>query len=125
MKKINQKTVYLESALLFLLCILLLLFLDPFNIMMKLVLSMGVIVSLITLYVVKFLIIWREKPQDERDLEHRFKSSWLSYSTVSVLLFTGVIVEAFQGSVNIWLIIALLGMFLSKLLSLLYLEIYG
>ncbi len=72
----------------------------------------------------KFLVIWREKPQYERDLEHRFKSSWVSYSTVSVLLFTGVIVEALQGSFDIWFIIATLGIFLSKLISLLYLEIY-
>lgn len=124
MKIINRKTVYLESVLLALMSVFLLLLVNPLHIMMKLMLSVGVITSLITLYIVKFLIIWREKPQDERDLEHRFKSSWASYSTVSILLFTGIIFEAFEGQVDTWLIISLAGMFISKLISLLYLEIY-
>lgn len=119
-----KKTIFAECALLAILSILLLLLLDPLHLMMKVMLSMGVIVVLIFLYLIKFFLIWREKPQDERDLAHRFKSSWASYSTVSVLLFMGVIVEALQGDVDVWLITALAGMFISKLVSLLYLEIY-
>lgn len=124
MKIINRKTIYLEAILLSLLSLFLLLLIHPFHLMTKLMFSGGVIVSLVTLYIVKFLIIWREKPQDERDLEHRFKSSWASYSTVSALLFAGVIFEATQGSVDPWLVISLAGMFISKLVSLLFLEIY-
>ncbi len=119
-----KKTIFAESALLALLSGLLILLLNPFNIMMKLMLSAGVIACLIILYLVKFFIIWREKPQDERDIQHRFQSSWASYSTVSVLLFVGVVFEALQGSVDVWLVTALAGMFISKLVSLLYLEIY-
>lgn len=119
-----KKTIFTESVLLAALSILLLLLLNPFNIMMKLMLSAGVIALLVILYLIKFFIIWREKPQDERDLKHRFQSSWASYSTVSVLLFIGVVVEALQGEVDVWLVIAFAGMFVSKLVSLLYLEIY-
>lgn len=119
-----KKTIFAESALLALLSILCVMLLNPFNLMMKLMLSLGVIALLVVLYLVKFFIIWREKPQDERDLKHRFQSSWVSYSTVSILLFIGVVVEALQGQVDVWLIIAITGMFFSKLASLLYLEIY-
>lgn len=119
-----KKTIFTESALLLVLSILLLLLLNPFNIMMKLMLSAGVVALLVILYVIKFFIIWKEKPQDERDLNHRFKSSWASYSTVSVLLFIGVIFEALSGDVDVWLVVALTGMFISKLVSLLYLEVY-
>lgn len=119
-----KKTIFIESALLTLLSILCLMLLNPFNLMMKLMLSAGVVALLVILYVVKFFIIWREKPQDERDLKHRFQSSWASYSTVSVLLFIGVVAEALQGEVDVWLIVALTGMFISKLVSLLYLEVY-
>lgn len=119
-----KKTIFAESVLLAILSVLLVLLVNPFHIVMKLMLSAGVIALLVILYLVKFFIIWREKPQDERDLEHRLKSSWASYSSVSVLLFVGVIVEALSGGVDIWLIVALTGMFISKLVSLLYLEIY-
>lgn len=119
-----KKTIFTESSLLLALSVLLLLLLNPFNIMMKLMLSAGVVALLVILYLIKFFIIWREKPQDERDLKHRFQSSWASYSTVSILLFIGVVVEALRGDVDVWLIVALTGMFISKLVSLLYLEIY-
>ncbi len=120
-----KKTIFIESALLALLSGLLLWLLNPFNLMMKLMLSSGVVVCLAVLYIIKFFVIIREKPQDERDLQHRYHSSWASYSTVSILLFTGVIVESFQGDVDVWLIIAFTGMLISKLVSLIYLEVYG
>lgn len=119
-----KKTVFIESALLALLSGLLLWLLNPFNLMMKVMLSTGVIVCLAVLYLVKFFIIFKEKPQDERDLQHRYHSSWASYSTVSILLFVGVIVESLQGVVDLWLIVAFAGMLISKLISLVYLEVY-
>lgn len=119
-----KKTIFAESILLGILSLMLLLLLNPFHVMMKLMVSSLVLGALIGLYVVKFFLIWREKPQDERDLQHRFQSSWTSYTIVSLLLFTGVIVESLQGSVDIWLIVAIAGMFLSKLISIIYLEIY-
>lgn len=119
-----KKTIFIESILLALLSGLLVWLLNPFNLMMKLMLSSGVIICLAVLYIVKFFVIFREKPQDERDIQHRYHSSWVSYSTVSVLLFCGVIVESIQGEVDLWLIIAFTGMLLSKLASLVYLEIY-
>src|SRR4051812_44938859 len=97
-----KKTIFAEATLLAILSMLLLLLVNPLHLMMKIMLSMGVIAAFVILYLIKFFIIWREKPQDERDLEHRFKSSWASYSTVSALLFVGVIVEAFQGAVDTW-----------------------
>ena len=119
-----KKTIFIEAALLLLLSGMLLWLLDPFNLMMKVMLSSGVIIALAVLYLVKFFVIFKEKPQDERDIQHRYHSSWASYITVSVLLFAGVIVESIQGEVDIWLIIAFTGMLISKLISLVYLEIY-
>ena len=119
-----KKTIFLESFLLVLLSGLLLWLLNPFNLMMKLMLSSGVVALLIVLYLIKFFVIWREKPQDERDIQHRFHSSWASYSIVSLLLICGIVVEAIQGEVDVWLVIAFTGMLISKLISLVYLEMY-
>ena len=119
-----KKTFFAEVILLSLLTIALILLLDPFNIMMKLMISGVVAVGLLILYIAKFFIIWREKPQDERDLQHRFYSSWVSYYTVSALLFIGVLVESLAGHADMWLIISLTGLFVTKLGSLIYLEIY-
>ncbi len=119
-----KKTIFIECFLLTLLSGLLVWLLNPFNLMMKVMLSGGVIVCLIVLYLIKFFVIFKETPQDERDLQHRYHSSWASYSTVSILLFIGVIVESLQGYVDVWLVIAFTGMLISKLVSLIYLEVY-
>ncbi len=119
-----KKTIFIECFLLTLLSGLLVWLLNPFNLMMKVMLSGGVIVCLIVLYLIKFFVIFKETPQDERDLQHRYHSSWASYSMVSILLFVGVIVESLQGDVDVWLVIAFAGMLISKLLSLIYLEVY-
>jgi hypothetical protein len=119
-----KKTFFAEVILLALLTILLVLLLDPFNIIMKLMLSGVVAGALVVLYIVKFFIIWKEKPQDERDLSHRFYSSWVSYYTVSALLFIGVLAESLTGHMDVWLIISLAGLFVTKLGTLIYLEIY-
>jgi hypothetical protein len=119
-----KKTFFAEAILLGTLSVLLILLIDPFNMIMKMMLSGIIVFILSVLYVTKFIVIWREKPQDERDLDHRFYSSWISYYTVSALLFVGVLVESLTGHIDIWMIIALTGLFISKLGSLIYLEIY-
>jgi hypothetical protein len=92
--------------------------------MMKIMLSVGTVVILSVLYVTKFIVIWREKGQDERDANHRFYSSWVSYAVTSMLLFIGVVVEGLSGHVDTWLVIVFTGLLLSKLCSLVYLQIY-
>ena len=119
-----KKTFYAEIILLSALLVLLVLLLDPLNIIMKLMLSGVIVTCLAVLYIAKVFIIVREEPQDERDLQHRFYSSWISYYTVSIILFVGVIVESLQGMADTWLIISLGGLFVTKLGSLIYLEIY-
>lgn len=119
-----KKTFYLETVLLAFLAIFLFLILDPFHIVMKLMLSGFVLGIVSILYIIKFVVIWREKEQDERYLAHRFYSSWVSYYTVSFLLFIGVFIESLNGTPDTWLIISLAGLFLTKLGSLLYLQIY-
>ena len=119
-----KKTFYAEIILLGALLVLLVLLLDPLHIIMKLMLSGFIVACLAVLYLVKLVIIVKEKPQDERDLQHRFYSSWVSYYTVSIILFIGVFVESLHGMADTWLIIALGGLFITKLGSLIYLEIY-
>ena len=119
-----KKTFFVETILLAVLSLLLILLIDPFNLMMKLMMSGVVVVALIILYITKFIVIWRENPQDERDLAHRFRSSWISYYSVSMLLFIGVLTESLTGDIDTWLIISLIGLFVSKLASMIYLEIY-
>ena len=119
-----KKTFYVEIFLLALLAVFLFLILDPFHIVMKMMLSGVVLASLTVVYLIKFLIIWREKKLDERDLSHRFYSSWVSYYITSVILFVGVFTESLHGMPDTWLIISLASLFVTKLGSLIYLHIY-
>ena len=115
---------FAEVILLSLLSVLSIFLLNPFNIIMKLMIASGVVTLLVILYVIKFVIIWKEKSQDERDIQHRFYSSWISYVVTSVLLFSGIVIESLQGSIDTWLIISITGLFITKLTSLVYLEVY-
>lgn len=105
-------------------CLTLLFILNPFNILTTLYISFLFVALLITLYLIKFFVIWKSSGYDERDREHRLYASWVSYAVTSVLLFTGIVVEAFAGKIDFWLLVTFLGLIGSKLLALLYLKLY-
>ena len=119
-----KKSFYTESVLLALVCILLVLLLNPLHIVMKLMLSAGLLLLLVVVYLVKVIVIWAETPQDERDLHHRFYASWMAYVAASLILFAGIVAEALQGTIDVWLIAALAGLLFTKLVVRTYLEIY-
>lgn len=119
-----KKSFYLESFLVIILSILLLLLVKPFNLIMDTEVYITVLALAVIIHIIKVIIVWSEEPQDERDLQHRFYSSWISYIAVSTVLIVGIAVQgSMHGNVDPWLPFALAALFIGKLISRIYLEI--
>lgn len=124
MDTIVKKSFYGETVLAIILTILLLLLVKPFNLIMDDMVYMTVLAAAIVVHIAKVILVWGEKPQDERDLSHRFYSSWISYISVSSVLIVGIAVQgSMHGNVDPWLPFALAMLFIGKLVSRIYLEI--
>ncbi len=123
MKTVNKLVIYFEVALLAILVVsFIVLLLQPFHPIRKVFFSLGIIVSLIVVYIVRAYIMWTEKPEDERSLSYSYKSSWLAYLTGSLFLLIGIFLEAYEGDIDEWLLVSLAAMFLAKFSSMIYLE---
>lgn len=66
--------------------------------------------------------IWKEKGHDEREHLHTLTAGRVSFLIGSGILVTAIVVQSFQHNIDPWLIYALSGMVLSKLLTHLYQE---
>lgn len=65
-------------------------------------------------------ILWRENGFDEREEVHIQKTGRISFLVGSGILLAGIVYQAFQQNIDPWLVYALIGMILSKLLVRLY-----
>ncbi len=83
---------------------------------------LGISVAL-GLYVVAMSLIGEGKTEDERDLHHRRVANRFAMITGTVILSLGVIYQIFiTHQLDYWLLAALIGINLSKIISLIYLN---
>ena len=100
------------------LIILSLALLDPFMVIMPGSLAMMVIVVLAALFIVFAAFIWRERAHDEREERIRMSSGRLAWLTGAAILTIGVVSEGLvRHRVDSWLIIALIGMIITKIIA--------
>ncbi len=78
---------------------------------------MLLIIALITLFLAFASIVWKEGGGDERDNLHRREAGRVSFIVGSALLVAGIVTEATRHDIDPWLIYALSGMILSKIIS--------
>ncbi|MCA9398006.1 hypothetical protein KC573_04205 [candidate division WWE3 bacterium] len=90
---------------------------NPMHILMPNNLETLAIILLIVFFLAFISLIWREKVLDERDEIHRLKAGRISFIVGSALLIIGITVQINDGSIDPWLLIALSGMVLSKIVS--------
>lgn len=110
----------IEGAVSLMLILLTVLLLNPFDFWMPTMMHMFMLG--ITLVVLAFFAIFilREKNQDERDEVHKMLSGRIAFLVGSALLTVGIVIQSFQDTVDVWLVIALVGMVLSKLTTRVY-----
>lgn len=77
-----------------------------------------VLVSLAALgFIIWTGFYWQERVADEREELHRFLAGRLAYFVGASILMLGVLVQSLQHDVDPWLVSALIGMMLAKILS--------
>lgn len=102
--------------------ILLALFLNVFDLVMPpSTLHMLVVVALVIFGII-VVLVWREKPKDEREGYHRMFAARVSLILGSGVLIFGIILGLLNHSLDPFLIYALGVIILGKLLGMLYIK---
>jgi hypothetical protein len=84
-----------------------------------------VLVSLAALGFITFVVFhWQEGVLDEREELHRFLAGRLAYFVGASILMAGVLAQSLQHAVDKWLVAALIGMILAKVVSRVFAEKY-
>lgn len=111
-----------QGFLVTVLVVLLGLLIDPYHVNEHDAVYMSVVAASIVVFFMLVLLVWKENPEDEREYHHRFFAARVSYITGSSLLMIALAFEGFQGLIDPWIPGVLVAMFLSKLLTRLYLD---
>lgn len=115
-----QNNLKIEVVTSLVLVVLTVLLLNPFYFWMPTMLHLCILGITLVAFAFFAIFILREKVQDEREDKHRMLSGRVAFLTGSALLTIGIVVQSFQGTVDVWLVIVLVAMVLSKLVTRIY-----
>src|SRR5690606_31922250 len=91
--------------------------LNPTHLLMPDSINTMLVLGFIIMFLVFIGLVWREQASDERDTLHIHKSGRWSFFTGTTILVIGIVVQATNHDVDPWLLYALSGMVLAKLIS--------
>ncbi len=100
--------------------VILAVFLNPTHLLMPESVNTMLVLGLVMAFLVFVGMVWREKADDERDVLHIQKAGRLSFLVGISILVVGVTVQATMHEIDSWLVFALSGMVLTKLVSRIY-----
>ncbi len=109
-----------EMVIATILIVLVLLFLNPFDLLMPPPILSMLNLFLIAVFGIFAAIIWKEKPRDEREGLHRMIAGRFAFLIGSGILVLGIMMQSIDNAVDPWLVYALVGMILAKIFGLLY-----
>ena len=115
-----KNNLIIEIVISFVLVILAVLLLNPFHFWMPNMIHMMMLTLTLVIFAFFAIFILREKVQDERDSVHRMLSGRVAFLTGSALLTIGIVVQSLQDAVDVWLVVVLVAMVLSKLITRMY-----
>lgn len=90
---------------------------SPDSMSMQQMISVSVLLGI---YVVGMSLVGEGKTEDERDLQHRYKSNRLALLAGTIVLSIGVLVQLFSHNLDYWLLAGLIAINLTKIMSLIY-----
>jgi hypothetical protein len=120
---IKDKTYTIEFLLSIGLAAILIVFINPFNLFISLNMWMMLLTVFIVLFVIFSILVLNVKPMDEREEQHKYISSRISFLAGSSILTIGIAYQSFAGTFDYWLALSLLAMLGAKMISLLYCRI--
>ena len=93
----------------------LVLVINPFGIIMTSTYTLTILMILGVAVIAFGAFIWRERYRDEREELHAMKAGRLSYFAGGGVLVVAIITQTLSHSLDIWLVIALVAMVVTKL----------
>lgn len=97
--------------------VILAVFLMPTHLLMPDSMNTLLLLALIVGFLSFIGLIWREQPSDERDQMHMHKAGRGSFFVGATILVIGVLFQALRHDIDPWLIYALAGMVLTKVIT--------
>ncbi len=102
------------------LIILLILFLNPFELWMPPILLMMMVLGLVVVFSVFASFIWRENSKDEREGLHKMMAGRIAFLVGTATLVIAIIIQSFKHELDSWLVVTLGVMILAKIVGLIY-----
>ena len=102
------------------LIILLVLFLNPFELWMPPILLMMMVLGLVVVFSLFASFIWKENNKDEREGLHKMMAGRIAFLAGTATLVVAIIIQSFRHELDAWLVVALGVMILAKIGGLLY-----
>jgi hypothetical protein len=93
---------------------------DPFHWLMPDAVQMVILGVLAAVFALYAGLIFREKPADERESLHLYKASRIAYLAGTIALTAVIVVQDILHQLDVWLIVVLGIMIVTKLIVLLY-----
>ena len=109
-----------EIIIALLLCVILLLKIDPFHWLMPNEIQMIILCLFFVAFAVYTGVIFREKPHDERENYHLYKASRFGYLAGIISLSAAIIIQDLRHKLDPSLVLILVIMILVKLIVLKY-----
>jgi hypothetical protein len=109
-----------EIVIALILIAIVVLILNPFNFWMPTMVHTMMLIIVFIVFGLFAAFILREKVQDERESAHRMNAGRLAFLSGSAILVIGIIFQDVKGTVDGWLIAALVVMVLTKIIARLY-----
>lgn len=79
-----------------------------------------IVFFLVIIFIIFAAFVWRERGGDEREIYHKYMAGRFAYLVGSSALVIGIVVQSLKDSIDIWLLIALLAMTLTKTAALIF-----
>lgn len=114
----NNRTV--EISISIALVVLTILLFNPFHFWMPDIILVSILALTFVAFALFAAFLLRENAQDERELVHRMLSGRVAFLIGTSILTLGIIVQSLEHEVDLWLVLALAGMVLSKIFSRIY-----
>ena len=102
------------------LIVLLILFLNPFELWMPPVLLMMMVLGFVVVFSIFASFIWRENSRDEREGLHKMMAGRIAFLAGTASLVIGIIIQSFRHELDFWLVLTLGIMILAKIIGLIY-----
>ncbi len=96
---------------------LLLLLVNPWKWWMPTPLEMMIVALIVALFSIFLIFVWRERPRDEREQRQQGLSAHMGFMIGALILILGLIQQSLSHRLDMWLVSALAGMILGKIIS--------